>query len=66
MRDRVRYRSSGDWALEQRAALSHWPRPNTRDTKGKLGGRYFAFWAKGEAKDANSKAEERSTTWNRG
>jgi hypothetical protein len=26
------------------------PKPNNRVTKGKLRGRHFAFWAKGEAK----------------
>src|SRR4051794_1087417 len=33
------------------------PRPNTRVTKGKLEGRHFAVWAKGEAKEAKSKDE---------
>ena len=42
------------------------PRPNTRVTKGKLEGRHFAEWAKGEAKEAKSRDEESAMTSNRG
>jgi pimeloyl-ACP methyl ester carboxylesterase len=43
-----------------------WPRPNIHDTKGKLEGRYFAEWGRGEEKDAESRGPARGTPSNRG
>jgi hypothetical protein len=35
-----------------------WPKPNTRDTKGKLRGSDFAEGARDEAKEAESRVKE--------
>ena len=41
------------------------PKPNIRDTRGKVMGQHFAEWAEGEGKKAESRCQYRVTTLNR-
>ena len=43
-----------------------WPKPNIRDTRGKVMGQHFAKGAKDEAEEAESRVKWRAMTSNRG